>query len=211
MLRQVVLVSVVLIGCGTVRTPFSSGPEEHAGQIACHGVLLPAKGAPRALFLCAGGRNACETSRKEQIAKGYTVSDCAPHPHAACMPANDGQICLGSLGECRDFAKSASRDPGECTAYDSEVAVVAGAFSGSYESTRGDATVLRAGNDVDIRYANGTMRCAIAATTATCTWTEGEKKGRAKLTQQTDGSWSGSYGEGESDASGGALSFRRKR
>jgi hypothetical protein len=37
------------------------------------------------------------------------------------------------------------------------------------------------------------------------------KKGRAKLTQQADGSWSGSYGEGESDTSGGALSLRHKR
>lgn len=211
MVRRVVFASVLVVGCGTVRTPFSSGPEEHSGQIACHGVLLPAKGAPRALFLCAGAGSACETSRKEQIAKGYTVSDCAPHPHAACMPANEGQICLGSFGECRDFAKSASRDPEDCTAYASEVAVVAGAFSGQYESTFGDAAALRTGSDVDVRYAKRTMRCTIVSTTATCTWSEGEKKGRAKLTQQTDGSWSGSYGEGESDASGGALSFRRKR
>jgi hypothetical protein len=45
---------------------------------------------------------------------------------------------------------------------------------------------------------------------ASCTWTEGEKKGRAKLAQQPDGSWSGTRGEGDRDEGLGPLSFRRK-
>jgi len=211
MAGRVVIMSMLFLGCGTVRTPFSGGPEEHAGEIACHGVLLPAKGSPRALFLCAGGRNGCATSRKEQIAKGYTVSDCAPHPHAACMPTDNGQICLGSLDECRDFAKSAARDPEGCTTFNSEIGEQIGAFSGSYDSTRGAASVLRAGSTIDVRTATGSMQCTIVSTTATCTWIDGDKKGRAKLAQQADGSWSGTSGEGESDTSVGPLTFRRRR
>jgi hypothetical protein len=202
MTRCVVILGILFVGCGTVRTPFSGGADEHVGEIACHGVLLPAKGAPRALFLCAGGVGGCEASRGEQIKKGYTVSDCSPHPHAVCMASDSGQICLGSLGECREFATSASRDPESCTAYDSERGERAGAFSGMYESSRGDAAVLRTGNSIDVRGAKFAMQCSLAGTTATCTWSEGDKKGQSTLEQQTDGSW----------ASGSdSFSLRRKR
>jgi hypothetical protein len=200
MTRCVVIFGILFAGCGTVRTPFSGGADEHVGEIACHGVLLPAKGAPRALFLCAGGVGGCEASRGEQIKKGYTVSDCALQPHAACMASDSGQLCLGSLGECREFATSASRDPESCTAYDSERGDRAGAFSGMYESNHGDVAALRTGNSIDVRSAKFAMQCSLADTTATCTWTEGDKSGQAKLEQQTDGSWAGS-----------SLTFRRKR
>src|SRR6188472_884885 len=106
--RCALLLVVLLVACGTVRTPFSSGPDQHIGEIACHGVLLPAKGSPHAFFLCAGQHGACEASRRDQLAKGYSVSDCAIQPHAACMPTDEGQACLGSLAECRDFATAAS-------------------------------------------------------------------------------------------------------
>jgi len=211
MTRSVGVLALFFVACGTVRTPFSSGPDEHVGEIACHAVLLPAKGAPRAFFLCGGQRAACEASRRDQIAKGYAVSDCAIHPHAACMPTDDGQLCLGSLAECRDFAKAASRHPDGCTSYVSERGEQAGAFAGLYESSLGDVAVLRAGSAIELRYAAGSMRCTLAGTSATCTWSEGDKKGRAKLAQQVDGSWSGTRGDGESDTGLGALSFRRKR
>ena len=75
MARCALLFAVFFVACGTVRTPFSSGPDQHIGEIACHGVLLPAKGSPRAFFLCAGQREACETSRRDQIAKGYSAGE----------------------------------------------------------------------------------------------------------------------------------------
>ena len=165
MTRCALLVPVLFVACGTVRTPFSSGPDQHIGDIACHGVLLPAKGSPRAFFLCAGQREACEASRRDQIAKGYLVSDCALQPQAACMPTDDGQACLGSLAECREFATAASRDPEACTTYESEAGERAGAFAGAYASNVGDVAVLRTGNTVSIRYASGSMQCTSGLST----------------------------------------------
>ena len=195
------LVASLFVACGTVRTPFSSGPDEHIGEIACHGVLLPAKSAPRAFFLCSGDRAACEASKNEQTAKGYTVSDCALQPRAACLPTDDAQICLGSLGECRDFATVASRDPSTCVAYAAESGEHEGAFSGAYTSTLGDVAVLRTGNVVRIRYAAGSLQCTIDKTAASCTW-------RTEDSSSRKGTWAAASTP-TSDVTIQAVSFSR--
>ena len=210
------LLMVWLVACGVQRSR-SSATDTHSGELDCHGVLVPADGGgKRPMFLCGAGRNACESSKAEQAAKGYEVSDCVPHPSTACFPNGTGQMCLATMEDCRQFARAVEHEPGECTAFDSDApsATYSEAYAGSYDSDRGAAVVLQRGQQLAITYAHGntqgTMVCQIEKTSLACLWDEKGARGRARFAHQPDGSWIGTWGTNDSET-GATWTFHRRR
>jgi hypothetical protein len=195
----VTILGIVTGACGTVHSPLANGPELHRGEIACHGVLAPVRnGGHKAIFFCAGGLAQCESSRTEQLDKGLTVSDCAAHPTAACMPSNGddgGQICLASMRECEELAEVAGREASTCSRYESDAseARYRGVFAGTYDTNRGWAVVLMKGKHAELRSAAGVMTCSVAGEALDCRTGDATKTARAQLAQQADGSLDGTF------------------
>lgn len=78
------------------------------------------------------------------------------------------------------------------------------AFAGTYESSfGGKATIEGEGESVTLTYKNGKADCVARADVLNCAWTQPTKSGHAIFLRNENGSLYGSWGKGESYASGG--------
>ena len=84
-------------------------------------------------------------------------------------------------------------------------------FAGVYRSTWGDTVFSQVDDTVKATYNDGSLSCKALRNVLTCTWTEGEAKGKARLTRHDDDTIDGTWGTGDNDTGGGEWTFTPKK
>jgi hypothetical protein len=81
------------------------------------------------------------------------------------------------------------------------------AFAGVYRSTYGDVRVRPTPTGVSGTYPGGELACTASGSDLDCDWKDSAGSGKAKLTRQSNGDLSGTWGYGASATSGGSWLF----